>query len=1246
MTTYLHSAAMGLLSRTLQALLSKYLAEVDVEGVALPSLTAGNSTGWGVRLVNVKLRNGTKLMDLHAPLPSEKTKKKSPTKERPSHTTTTNTSTSSARQRQQRDTVQNKQQRGSNGRKTNSAAQQLDDRSQASDYKKVDGNGVQLEGSGIAESRVSAADTSSVSMPLHQSMKDGLETVATEIETDSETVTSNTKTIVRKHSSWLRSWYYGCGESVEEAPLMEEDEDNMNDDEGGAGGIIDDYFPSPIKHDDFIDDAACMPPSIPLLHVDPLAGSNSFDCDSSPVDSHWNRGNGGGGEDGEAHHFDDEYMDDDEIKTNNEQPQQQRQPMMLRLGKGGTIGTLDVRLVGKTIHVLIEDATLTIEVVRLATPVDHHHHHPNADENTALPNATNTPKKKKKTPPAAVPSPPKTAGDHVLAENAIARIFSAIPNLFLRDIRIRLVIRDQVVSGESCDSDEGGSGNPSSSATLPDEANISEYYDSNDTIIELTIELLSVNDGKDFLLNFGGTVEGDLLSSASSSSDDDDSVGAKSGGKSDRASYNNNVTAGVETISNNEYLTKRIRTGRGPEGGISLRIYQVGYDLFHYGETNKAVMWARDVWNASTQFVVARCSGLDLQARIFLGTKKELSISNHGYYNDDYDYEDFTVNAMLFGVDYIVPGPQPPLPPISNDHVANNLSDEETWTNSGATTFVTDSNGIQSCRLPSPFHKVARGLVPRHCSGAHLPCEWCHRCWANDHVGSARPDVLDASTPLGGLVVHVSVRDPLEINVDRYNLVVLGLLLSLFTKGPTESDDIDDATSAWAIPNDSQRSLSSHYSKSSNNNSYQTLDESSRSMMGVSGRSLRTSPPRAPNPLEKHGDYNVESSFPTYMQPEKIQMLGLHLAEIKFRVHVMQRDGEPEGGKTYCYWEIRGKCITMDHQQLEATVRPFQDLRLDVGHLSVAECKGVDRKQIIVLGVRQRIIEFDEMTVETFMTAEKKHKRSPWPTTAAALLDVPPPLESLVYADRDSHGLQLRYISVLDPDEDCDRIRNDANVRVGLASVDVQFAIKDDIIRVIDEARSSIFGPPDINVSLGEAPKLVDSVMKYKLIADGGRVCMDPLISVTLPRTTIEGELSTKAGFSFETFLDRVQFSYGKPSAIRAMDRGLSLQQLAKLPENVRLRVLLFLKDLKPLEAALGLPESSNTFLRCRAVNKGIVNMSKAVANRMNTLEKDPTIAGRRQELMNEMLALDDDTLEALLDAHRQNHERKYSDII
>ena len=60
MSTMLKTAAMTLLSKTLQTFLYKYLSDVDVEGIALPSVYDGS--GWGVRLSNVKLREGVQLM--------------------------------------------------------------------------------------------------------------------------------------------------------------------------------------------------------------------------------------------------------------------------------------------------------------------------------------------------------------------------------------------------------------------------------------------------------------------------------------------------------------------------------------------------------------------------------------------------------------------------------------------------------------------------------------------------------------------------------------------------------------------------------------------------------------------------------------------------------------------------------------------------------------------------------------------------------------------------------------------------------------------------------------------------------------------------------------------------------------------------------------------------------------------------------------------------------------------------------
>jgi hypothetical protein len=106
MSYLLKTAAMTLLSKTLQTFLYKYLSDVDVEGVALPSY---DGSGWGVRLSNVKLREGVQLMK-HMPgtvikqrkrrrrrtqrKTTKTTKKKKPRQEVDENTTIASTSTS------------------------------------------------------------------------------------------------------------------------------------------------------------------------------------------------------------------------------------------------------------------------------------------------------------------------------------------------------------------------------------------------------------------------------------------------------------------------------------------------------------------------------------------------------------------------------------------------------------------------------------------------------------------------------------------------------------------------------------------------------------------------------------------------------------------------------------------------------------------------------------------------------------------------------------------------------------------------------------------------------------------------------------------------------------------------------------------------------------------------------------------------------------------------------------------------
>ena len=1240
MTTYIYSVTMSLLSRTLQSILSKYILDVDVEGIALPSLLGGSSSssnssmngsggggsysstsgnyhgssngsgggsgsssndaGWGVRLSNVKLREGVQLMVLPGTLPRERKKRTQKKKKKKTTTIQRNhspTSTSSTHPTQDIPTMPPSDEHGC--------------------------------------SQKYMEDT-----------------------TDHSENRSDAEPTVQTPGGWFSSWFRSTSISAVHHP-HNSDQDNVK----------------MLQQQDLVynnlQDSACMPPSvsttsntiynandndlrypnsnghIPVDEEKMEDGSSVFYSQDSTDDNQTTSSFAGEDyedtDDNDRDKIDNSDDDDsaDEDHTTNESP------LVLKLGRDGTIGILDIRLVGKTIHVLIEDADLTIEVVRQSAQHSGGTDPSNTSQQQqqAAAAAAAAHKKKMASDASSSTAALKTPGDRVLAESIIARYLSIVPNLFLRDVRIRLIIRgdEPVVPSHPHD-------------TFNTEHGVETNDFSNDSVVEVVIGLFSVNDGKDFLLNFAGEVENEVddddEEGTSSSEDDDDDIdisaaqGRNGNGTAAPASDGLRSSSGdmtTATASTNEFLTKRIRTGRGPEGGIVVRIYPATYNEIYCGTTSAStsngstanMRWARDTWNSSTEFVLVRCSGLDALAQIFLGTKKEIAIQNYGYYSEEIQYDNFTVDAMLFGVDYIVPGPQPPLPKISHaQQVLPNPLDAEVWANTGSTTFVADTNGIQSCRIASPFHKVARGFIPFHCMGTHLPNEPCHHCWTKEG-GASSPHMLDASTPLGGFIVHVSVRDPLDINVDRYNLTVLGRLIRVFTKqkinARNTSKEDGDQNSTSGIPVGSNHSMKSHSSMSNTiSTSYQSIDDSVRST--VSGRRVSKT-----QSMKKLDEGTIKAAFPAYMKPEKIQMAGLHIADVHFRVHILKRNRNLEYGRSYCYWDVCAKCATLDFQNLSAPERPFQDIRLEIAHLTVHQLKGVDRKQIISLGIRPQTVDFDDATVDT-LNNQRNRTGTPWPTTAATILDIMPPLESMIYADREYHGLQLRYLAVLDPLESINRSRKDLNIRVGTALVDVEFQIKDEIVIVVSEAVASVIGPPKGHSTSTNATKPLDSILKYKVMSDGGRIDLKPLISATLPRTISQGEISKRAGFSVESFLDQFRVAYRNPSSIRVLDQGLSLQQLATLPDNVRLRVLLFLKDLKPLESALGLPDTPNSFLRCRAVNNGIVKM----AERRSSMNVSTNEFGdsRRQILIGELLALDDDTLDNLLLVHRRRKEK------
>ena len=1088
------SAAMSLLSRALQSLLSKYLSDVDVEGVNLPSLydSEGHS-GWGVRLKNVKLRHGVKLRDLPGRPKTSRTKRKRP---RPNDT----------------------------------AAATKEEGEESSETSKS-----------ILKEEFPKGDVLDSIDPSPGGRSQSIST-----EPSETTATTTTDAAPAASSSW---WFWRsssvAAEESNAASLSEQEEDvkvtldSDEDENRQAAG--------------------------PGDRMDPLVDNpQSFDENDGDDDD------------------DDEHEEsDDEI------------PHILRLGKGGHVGVLDVRLVGSEIHVLVEDGFLIIEAVRVRSNAQ-------ADDKMDKESVPQAPRKSS----TAASSEPKTVGDRVLAENALARYFSAIPNLLLRDLRIQVVIRDQVVDEDDLDDDES------------DEVEFS----SNDSIVEISVEFLSITDGGDFLGQYRYKDE-----------EDDDEISPLSMHKNaseDRASAH---TRAEDRIVENEYMTKRIRTGRGPDGGVVVRIFPPGQLLHESSELHRRTLWARYSWDSAMQYCLLRCSGVDIESRLFVGTKEELASRNY-WYTDEYDYDmEFNIFA---GVDYVAPAPQP-LPPMVRQTAE--ILEDKFWEYEGAATYHVLDNGIQYSSMKSAFHKVARGMLPNRCSDDHLPCEYCSACWQSTSDLPSK-HALDNATPMPGFVLSIITRDPLELNVDRASLEVLGDFVGLLKTPDLVSPSI-------------ARRLSNSFADPSMRDVSETEYEEYSERFGRSQRSLQVDQMQfaqgddesTSSQSYNSDDDDLSSSFPSYMQPEKIQILGMHLSEVRFRVHVMQSDNAWDQGLAFCYWDALAKCVTTDHQRLNSSVKSYSDLRADIGHVVIKEYKGALDKQLISCGLRQRKVDFDEATIETMKTLGEESNRSPWPSTAAALLDMQPPLETLAYEERDRHGIQFRYISTNTPLPNKHLSRSLLHVWLGPSVVNVPWAVKDQITEIIQQARTIVLGPPAPIDSDDEASTDIatDSLMRYKLHLDGGGFTLEPKFYFRLPLTTLAGERSPEAGLFIETILERVNFKFNEPSADNMTPtRSLSLEQLIELPENIRLSILLFLDDLGPLSQALGIKPEANSFLLCNSVNKALVKVAKRSARRRRGRGMDTSTtarpASRRQELMTELLKLDDDSLEQLWRYHKR----------
>jgi hypothetical protein len=369
--------------------------------------------------------------------------------------------------------------------------------------------------------------------------------------------------------------------------------------------------------------------------------------------------------------------------------------------------------------------------------------------------------------------------------------------------------------------------------------------------------------------------------------------------------------------------------------------------------------------------------------------------------------------------------------------------------------------------------------------------------------------------------------------------------------------------------------------------------------------------------------------------------MGFHLAKIVFRVHAMRSDGVYDRGLSFCYWEVKTRCITLDMQTLSSQ-KQLQDVRFDIGEFTTVEFKGTENNQLISLGLPHPEISGSDSSSSS--QPPKSSSRPPWPSTAYSLLGIPVPMETIHYESRERHALQMRYTALSGNSTDEDR--SVVDVRVGVTSVDMPYKIKDDIYAVINESKKSVFGLP------ADEPKTVDtpandqkakptnegsarsSLLRCKVRVDGGRVNVPPVINLCLPPSTFFVDQSSLHGLFFETLLQRMEFAYGERGIVAKSCRG-NLSRLAALPEGIRLRILLFVNDLGPLEAALGLKHESNSFHRYRGVNRALVRVAKRSSKLKRKKSKSHMSTNRREEMLAELLNMDDTELQDLWSLHR-----------
>eukprot|EP00986_Skeletonema_menzelii_P013747 scaffold8304_cov117-Skeletonema_menzelii.AAC.5 len=821
--------------------------------------------------------------------------------------------------------------------------------------------------------------------------------------------------------------------------------------------------------------------------------------------------------------------------------------MALVVGAGGVIGTLNVQIVGKELHITVEDAHLILEVMPKEEAV--------SEKKLSSPSKTSKPKSVERSTStsseADLPSTSKndentTIGDKVKQKSVFAKVLSMIPMLFLRDCRITLILPEEMDSSREEDKYDDAS---------------NDSVD-NCTVFELGIDFLSVTRGDDLMDVFQRNT-------------------------ADAPPPKANPERPIKD-SNYLYERRRIRTGKGPEGGVWLKIHRPNASDIVYGRKKRSnydpqneQKWARRRFLDSSQAFFFRCSGIDLHARIVIDKRKADEDELTNILCDE--LEEYTMDSMLFGVDYIDPATF-----TRHANKQKNLIEQRTTMSArdelAATQSNVDCNSLESIPFSSNFHWIAQACHRSGCPTSHKPLEECVWCWNSCiEKPTSSSSTIGTSMPLPGSVFSLSITDPIELSVDRNHLEAFGYLLSMFispAKKPNENENGD-------VHKETEQN---------------TPKEEHKSTTGE----------------------NIDNdSFPSYMQPDAIYISDIHILKLTVRVHALRPDND--FGLRFGFWELNATSICCEDQHVDSDELQLHDMTFHIGSLQCLEYKGTCENSIVAVGPATRLSE----------TSPSGQNSVYVPSTASQILEVP--LSSAFDAGMDSsYALHARMIFRGGRKDGKQRKEQNSfvSLKTGTFDVDIDHSLIGAITSAVNETKLVILGEKATTTPKKEkvaSPKNVkaEPLWLLQVATKGGNLSYQPLVKVQLPASRYQAKKGID-GISLNTFLNGLGVEYGQ--CLPETPIPSSLAPLSLLPESLRLHILLYLDDLTPLEKALKMKRKKKTsaFLRSHAVSKKLSKLPRAINSKISVQEE----THRRNDLLSRLQSLDVESLEALLAIH------------